>query len=72
MNVILVMSDSLRADHLGCYGATDVRTPNLDKFAEESAVFDRAYIASYPTTPNRLMDRPLHLPVQRMAAFRTE
>ncbi|MCW4020840.1 MAG: sulfatase, partial [Candidatus Bathyarchaeota archaeon] len=53
MNVILVMSDSLRADHLGCYGATDVRTPDLDRFAEESAVFDRAYIASYPTTPNR-------------------
>ena len=53
MNVIVIMNDSFRRDHLGCYGNTAIHTPNLDRLAQESAVFDRAYIASYPTVPNR-------------------
>ena len=54
VGVILIISDSLRADFLGCYGSRDIRTPNIDRLARESAVFDRNYIASYPTVPNRL------------------
>jgi len=53
MNVIFILSDSLRRDHVGCYGAKDIHTPCIDRLAKESAVFDRAYIASYPTVPNR-------------------
>ncbi len=53
MNVIVIMNDSFRRDHLGCYGNGWIHTPNLDRFAQESIVFDRAYIASYPTVPNR-------------------
>ena len=53
MNVIFIMSDSFRRDHLGCYGNQRIRTPNLDRFAQESIVFDRAYITSYATLPNR-------------------
>lgn len=52
--VILIISDSFRADHLGCYGSGLARTPKMNKFAKKSALFDRAYIASYPTVPNRL------------------
>jgi len=52
-NVIIVMSDTLRADHLGCYGNKWVKTPNLDKFAEESMVFDRANPEALPTIPVR-------------------
>lgn len=52
--VIFVTSDTLRADHLGCYGADDVDTPNLDAFASDAAVFESNYAASYPTVPNRL------------------
>lgn len=52
-NVILIMSDSLRRDHVGCYGNPWIRTPSLDRLAESATVFDRAYIASYPTIPNR-------------------
>jgi len=52
--VILVISDSLRADHLECYGSEKIHTPNIDKFAKESTLFERAYAASYPTIPNRL------------------
>ena len=49
MNVIIVMSDTLRADHVGWYGNKWIKTPNLDKFAAESMVFDRAVPESLPT-----------------------
>ena len=53
LNIIVVISDTLRLDHLGCYGNTKIRTPNLDKFAQMSVVFDRAYCGSFPTIPSR-------------------
>ncbi|MBN1642719.1 MAG: sulfatase [Anaerolineae bacterium] len=53
MNVIQIVNDTFRRDHLGCYGNTWIHTPNLDRFAARSAVFDRYYVASYPTVPNR-------------------
>ena len=53
MNVILIINDSFRRDHLGCYGNEWIHTPHLDRFAERAAVFDQCYIASYPTVPNR-------------------
>ena len=33
MNVIVIMADSLRVDHLGCYGNEWIQTPSLDRFA---------------------------------------
>ncbi|MFC1713488.1 sulfatase [Candidatus Poribacteria bacterium] len=53
MNVIFLMNDSFRSDHLGCYGNSWIKTPALDRFAQRSAVFEQCYIASYPTVPNR-------------------
>jgi arylsulfatase A-like enzyme len=53
MKVIYLISDTFRRDHLGAYGNTWIHTPNLDKLASESAVFDNAYIGSFPTVPNR-------------------
>ena len=53
MNVIFIMNDTFRRDHLGCYGNTWIQTPNLDGFAQHAAVFDQFYAASYPTVPNR-------------------
>lgn len=53
MNVILIMNDTFRRDHLGCYGNAWIKTPYLDEFARRSAVFEQCYIASYPTVPNR-------------------
>ncbi|MFP8957650.1 sulfatase [Natrialbaceae archaeon A-CW3] len=52
--VILITADTLRADHLGCYGSNEVQTPNLDQFAEDATRFESNYAASYPTVPNRL------------------
>jgi len=51
MNVILIILDSLRADHVGCYGNKWIRTPNLDALAEESVVFTRTFPESLPTIP---------------------
>ena len=53
MNIIVIISDTLRRDYLGPYGNDWVRTPNLDAFAREATVFDRYYIGSFPTMPMR-------------------
>ncbi len=52
-----MVSDTLRTAHLGCYGNPDIKTPNIDKFAERSMRFTRAYPESLPTIPVR---RALH------------
>jgi arylsulfatase A-like enzyme len=49
MNVILVIIDSLRKDHVGAYGNSWIKTPNLDSLARESMCFTRAYPESLPT-----------------------
>lgn len=51
-NVLLLVVDTLRADHLGCYGG-DVRTPNLDALAREGVRFTRAHAEAMPTGPAR-------------------
>ena len=53
MNIIVIISDTLRRDFLGCYGNTWVQTPNIDALARESIVFDRCYAGSFPTMPMR-------------------
>lgn len=53
MNVLVVMFDSLRPDHLAFNGHPYVRTPNLDMLAKESTFFENA-IAEFPiTVPSR-------------------
>ncbi|MFA0775964.1 MAG: hypothetical protein THHGLFOP_001490, partial [Candidatus Fervidibacter sp.] len=49
LNIVLVISDTFRRDHLSCYGNPRIRTPNLHRFAEMSVIFDRAYCGSFPT-----------------------
>jgi arylsulfatase A-like enzyme len=53
MNFILIVSDTFRRDHLGCYGNRWISTPHLDAFARAAQVFENAYSASFPTVPNR-------------------
>ena len=48
-NVILITIDTVRADHVGCYGATNVQTPTLDGLARDGIVFERA-ISQVPLT----------------------
>jgi arylsulfatase A-like enzyme/Flp pilus assembly protein TadD len=49
VNVILITIDTVRADHLGCYGAKDTQTPTLDALARDGIVFERA-ISQVPLT----------------------
>lgn len=53
MNIIVVVSDTLRRDHLPCYGADSVIAPNIKAFAERAILFDNCYAASFPTVPTR-------------------
>ena len=53
MNVIWVISDSLRRDHVGAYGNKGKMTPAIDALAAKSIRFDRHYIAGFPTMPTR-------------------
>ena len=48
-SVILITIDTLRADHVGCYGAQMVKTPTLDALAHDGVVFERA-ISQVPLT----------------------
>jgi arylsulfatase A-like enzyme len=52
-NLIFIVADTVRADHLGCYGSTRVKTPCLDRLAAESVLFTHAYADGLPTIPCR-------------------
>jgi arylsulfatase A-like enzyme len=52
-NVIVVVSDTMRRDALGCYGGKWVKTPALDAFAKTAVQCEKAFIASFPTVPCR-------------------
>jgi len=51
-NVILLSIDTLRADHLGCYGYRGDTSPHLDAFAREGVRFARTYAPSSTTLPS--------------------
>jgi arylsulfatase A-like enzyme len=53
MNVVLVIIDSLRKDHVGAYGNPWIKTPNLDALAGGSLRFTRAYPEAIPSIPAR-------------------
>jgi len=52
LNILVVISDTLRRDHLGAYGSR-VQTPHLDRFAQSALVFDQHIVGSFPTMPAR-------------------
>lgn len=52
-NVIFVMTDALRATALRHYGNSDVRTPNLDRLAEEGITFNWAFCPNPSCVPSR-------------------
>lgn len=50
-NVVVITLDTVRADHLGCYGYRSIATPNLDALARSSARFTRAFTPVPLTLP---------------------
>ena len=52
-NVLLIVSDDLKADALGCYGNKLVQTPHLDQLAKEGTLFSNAYCQGTVCRPSR-------------------
>ncbi len=50
-NIIIIGMDTLRADHLGCYGYKRNITPNIDAFAKESMLYTNTMSQSNWTLP---------------------
>jgi arylsulfatase A-like enzyme len=51
-NIVLISIDTLRADHLGCYGYFRDTSPNLDRFAEQAILFEQAFATMATTLPS--------------------
>ena len=51
-NVVIIVMDTMRADHLGCYGYARPTSPNIDAFAAEVDFFARAYATAPWTMPS--------------------
>jgi arylsulfatase A-like enzyme len=49
-NIVLFGIDSLRADHLSCYGYPRQTSPHIDRFARSATLFERCYSPHIPTT----------------------
>jgi arylsulfatase A-like enzyme len=54
MNVLFIMADQLRWDHLACAGHPYLRTPNIDALARRGVRFTQAYVSSGVCGPSRM------------------
>ena len=52
-NIVLIFADDLGYGDVGCYGATKVQTPNIDRLAAEGRRFTDGHSASAVCTPSR-------------------
>ena len=52
-NIILIYADDLGYGDVSCYGATQIKTPNIDKLAAQGLRFTQAYATSATCTPSR-------------------
>jgi arylsulfatase A-like enzyme len=52
-NLLFIWTDEQRADTMAAYGNTRIHAPNLNKLADESVVFQKAYVTQPVCTPNR-------------------
>jgi arylsulfatase A-like enzyme len=63
-NVLLITIDTLRADHLGCYGYQRIHTPNIDQLAATGIRFANAYSAVPITLPSHTVILTGNYPMQ--------
>ena len=49
-NIIIIVVDTLRADHVGCYGYSRETTPNIDRFSKEAVLFTSCFTPCPRTT----------------------
>jgi arylsulfatase A-like enzyme len=53
LNVLILIIDSLRPDHVGAYGSPQIQTPNIDALANRGLRFNRAFPEAMVTVPAR-------------------
>jgi arylsulfatase A-like enzyme len=53
-NIILISIDTLRADHLGCYGYERETTPSIDRLSQDSVLFSHTYSPTDSTLPSHM------------------
>ena len=53
MRILYIDIDTLRADHLGCYGDTRDTSPNIDAVAQQGVRFDNCFVTDAPCLPSR-------------------
>ena len=53
MRILYVDIDTVRADHLGCYGYSRDTSPNIDALARQGVRFERCYASDTPCLPSR-------------------
>jgi arylsulfatase len=51
-NIVMIVVDALRADHLGCYGYSRDTSPNIDKLATQGVLAEQFICAAIPTQPS--------------------
>ncbi|MEC8972314.1 MAG: arylsulfatase [Verrucomicrobiota bacterium] len=64
-NIVIIYADDLGYGDVGCYGATHVRTPNIDRLAGQGRRFTDAHTASAVCTPSRYTLLTGRYPVRR-------
>lgn len=52
-NLLIFVADDLARNELGCYGGENVKTPNIDHFAQEGVMFNRMFSSSTMCSPTR-------------------
>lgn len=52
-NILIIYTDQLKRDVLGCYGGNEVSTPNIDALKEDGVILDNFYTPSAVCTPSR-------------------
>lgn len=69
-NLVVIALDTLRPDHLGCYGYARDTSPNLDRWAAQSVVFENAQSAAPWTAPSLIsLMTSLYPSVHGVASF---
>ena len=78
-NIVVILSDQLRADCVGCYGNPIIRTPHIDALAAYGVRFAQTFAQHPQCAPSRaalmirdLLDRPIHTEAPRHGASNRE
>ena len=56
-NILIIYTDQLKRDVLGCYGGNEVSTPNIDALKEDGVILDNFYTCSVYSIQRLFDDR---------------